>query len=163
MFLYGAALSDSLLSTGRLIVVRRERCNFSLRIEMHRHPAQFTPGFLAAQLLVHRAATGPVTEFGGNGIGGNNLRFVIAQTKSLRDRPRDAADRQTRNRRADVARSRGPPFERENVEIGKIVAMDQRPAHVLATDHAYRPPLAGLGDEVSERAPLPARTPWPDE
>ena len=91
---------------------------------MHRRPAQFTPGFLAAQLLVHRAATSPVTEFGSNGIGGNNLRCVIAQTKSLRDRPRDATDRQTRNRRANVARSRSPPFERENVEIGKIVAMD---------------------------------------
>src|SRR4030088_2643698 len=104
---------------------------------MHRLPAQFTPGFLAAQLLVHRAATSPVTEFGGNGLGGNNLRYLIAQTKSLRDRPRDPADRQTRDRRADVARSLSPPFERENVEIGKIVAMDQRPAHVLATDHSY--------------------------
>src|SRR5436190_22026366 len=119
---------------------------------MRRLPAQFTPGFLAAQLLVHRAATSPVTEFGGNCIGGNNLRCVIAQTKSLRHRPRDAADRQTRYRRADVTRSRSSPFEREHVEIGKILAMDQRPAHVLATDHADGPPLASLGDELSEHA-----------
>ena len=134
------------------LFIRRERGNFSLRIEMHRRPAQFTPGFLAAQLLVHRAATSPVTEFGSNGIGGNNLRCVIAQPKSLRDRPRDAADRKTRNRRTNVARSRSSPFEREHVEIGNILAMDQRPAHVLATDHADRPPLASLGDELSEHA-----------
>src|SRR3954466_5206236 len=131
----------------RLIVVRRERGNFSLRIEMHRRPAQFTPGFLAAQLLVHRAATSPVTEFGSNDIGGNNLRCVIAQPKSLRDRPRDAADRKTRNRRTNVALSRSTPFEREHVEIGNILAMDQRPAHVLATDHADRLPFASLGDD----------------
>src|ERR1700754_908088 len=94
------------------LLARRERGNFSLGIEMHRLPAQFTPGFLTAQLLVHRAATRPVTEFGGNCIGGNNLRCVIAQTKSLRDRPREAADRKTRNCRADVTRSRSSPFER---------------------------------------------------
>src|SRR5436305_12570948 len=97
----------------RLILVRRERRNFSLRIEMHRLPAQFTPGFLAAQLLVHRAATSPGTEFGGNCIGGNNLRCVIAQTKSLRDRPLGVADRQTRNRRVDVTRSRSTPLQRQ--------------------------------------------------
>src|SRR3954469_20020490 len=99
----------------RLIVVRRKRGNFSLRIEMHRLPAQFTPGFLAAQLLVHRAAASPVTEFGGNCIGGNNLRCVIAQTKSLRHRPREEAGGANRNRRADVTRSRSSPFEREHV------------------------------------------------
>src|SRR3954468_14240306 len=115
---------------------------------MYRLPAQFTPGFFAAQLLVHRAATSPVTEFGGNCIGGNNLRCVIAQTKSPRDRPRDAADRKTRNRRADVARSRSSPFEREHVEIGKILAVDQWPAHVLSAGHADCPSLASLGDEL---------------
>src|SRR5204862_6009629 len=130
---------------------------------MHRLPAQFTPGFLAAQLLVHRAATSPVTEFGGNCIGGNNLRCVIAQTKSLRDRPRDAANRKTRNRRADVTRSRSSPFEREHVEIGKILAMDQRPAHVLATDHADCPPLCEPRRRTERTRRLPARTPWPDE
>ena len=128
---------------------------------MHRLPAQFTPGFLAAQLLVHRAATSPVTEFGGNCIGGNNLRSVIAQTKSLRDRPRDAANRQTRNRRADVTHARFP-FEREHVEIGKILAMDQRPAHVLVTDHADCPPLCEPRRRTERTRRLPARTPWPD-
>jgi hypothetical protein len=119
---------------------------------MHRRPAQFTPGFLPAQLLIHRAPASPATQFGSNGVGGNNLRCVIAEPKSLRNRPRDAADRKTRNRRPNVARSRRSTFEREHVEIGNIFAMDQRPAHVLSTDHPDRPSFASLGHELSEHA-----------
>ena len=111
--------------------------------------AQFTPGFLAAQLLVHRAATSPVTEFGGNCIGGKNLRCVIAETKSLRDRQREAADRQTRNRRADVTRS-GTSLRARARRDWQDRRAGPLAAHVLATLHGIA--AFASGDELSEHA-----------
>src|SRR5450755_1275859 len=99
---------------------------------MLRAPAEIAFGLGAAQPLVERIAPGPFAELGRDRIGGDDLRLTMPGAETLCESARDAADRQPFDRRTEIARSHGRALEREDIKIGEILAVHERPANCFA-------------------------------
>src|SRR5579864_8754225 len=117
---------------------------------MLRPPAEFTPRLLPTEPLIERIAARPCAEFGGDYVGGNDPGVLLARTETSGEGARDPAHRKPIDRRADVARSRRSAFEHQCIEIGKVLAMDQRPAHRFAVHDVDGVALAGLAGKTIE-------------
>ena len=103
---------------------------------MRRIPTKITPRLLAAQLLIHRVAPRPRTKFGSDGIGGNNLRFTIADTEPPLNGACDLAHWKATDRRTYITSVRYTTLQRQRVKNRKILAVNKRPPHMLAPDNA---------------------------
>jgi hypothetical protein len=111
---------------------------------MCRIPTEITPCFLATQLLVHRVAARPRTKFGSDSIGGNYLRFAIADTEASLNGARDLTHRKATDRRAYVTSVRDAALQRQGIKSRKILAVNKRPPHMLAPDNADRVSFNGV-------------------
>jgi hypothetical protein len=111
---------------------------------MCRIPTEITPCFLATQLLVHRVAARPRTKFGSDSIGGNYLRFAIADTEASLNGARDLTHRKATDRRAYVTSVRDAAIQRQGIKSRKILAVNKRPPHMLAPDNADRVSFNGV-------------------
>src|SRR5882757_4113098 len=91
--------------------------DLTLRIEMPRRPAEFAPGFVAAEPLVVRVAPGPFAEFGRDGVRRDDLRRFVPGQMVPREGAGDPADRQAFDRSPDIAFAGGAAFQRQCIEL----------------------------------------------
>ena len=120
---------------------------------MPRLPTEIAPRLVAAQLLIERITPRPRTKFSRNGIRGNDLWLMIALTKAPRNRARYAADRKFADRRTDIAFPCNGAFKYQGVEICKVFAMHEWPAHVFSTNDTDRISFNGIVDKAPEHTP----------
>src|SRR4051794_26409854 len=69
----------------------RSSRDFAFRIDVPRRPAELAPRLVAAELLVHRTASGPFAEFGCGRVLGYDLGRLVAGAEPPRKGARDAA------------------------------------------------------------------------
>src|SRR5690348_5765358 len=115
-------------------------------------PAEVSPCLGAAEALIARIASCPIAEFAGDLISRNDQRRLPRHAEALCKGAGDEADLNPINRCADVARSAGGAIECERIELRKIVAVYQRPMHILASDDPDDATRAAIVGKAAEYA-----------
>src|SRR5450756_1664543 len=100
---------------------------------MYWRPAELAPRLRAAQELVEPVAPCPFAEFGRDRVRGDDLRCLTWRAETRGEGACDAAHGKPVDGRADIARSRGSPLERQSIEGGKVFAVHEWPAPVSYT------------------------------
>src|SRR5450631_4679545 len=118
--------------THRTRTPSRDRAYLAYRVEVQRPPAEAPARLLAALPLMKRVAARPFAQLRGDPIRGYDFGIGPAGAVPACVSAGDAADRHAVDCSAEITFPGGASLQRQPVQCGEILGVDQRPMHLLA-------------------------------